>query len=48
MLPLADDFSDNDELVKAVLLSGVGNVLQHRSWDIVKGRMKKTNVLITK
>lgn len=48
ILELSDDLSDNEDVVKAVLLSGVGNVLQHRSWDIVKGRMKKSNVLVTK
>ncbi|KAK4883969.1 hypothetical protein RN001_000240 [Aquatica leii] len=48
VLPISDDFSDNYELVKGVLLSGVGNVLQQRSWNIVKGRFKNTNVLITR
>lgn len=48
VLPLSDDFSDSDELVKGVLLSGVGTLLQHRNWDVVKGRMKKVNVLLTR
>ncbi|KAF5280407.1 hypothetical protein FQR65_LT03216 [Abscondita terminalis] len=48
VLPISDDFSDNYEMVKGVLLSGVGNVLQQRSWDIVKGRFKNANVLVTK
>lgn len=47
ILPITDDNSDNDELVKAVLLSGVGCVMQHRNWDIVKGKLKKVNVLLT-
>nr|CAI5869381.1 unnamed protein product [Callosobruchus analis] len=46
---LSDDYSDNDELVKAVIFSGVGNILQHRDWDIVKKRLKKNvNVLLTR
>ncbi|CAH1163616.1 unnamed protein product [Phaedon cochleariae] len=49
VIPVSDDHSDNDELVKAVLYSGVGNVLQHRDWDIVKNRFKNnTNVLLTR
>lgn len=48
ILELSDDLSDNEDVVKAVLLSGVGNILQHRSWDIVKGRMRKSNVLVTR
>ncbi|XP_017778938.1 PREDICTED: ATP-dependent RNA helicase DHX36-like [Nicrophorus vespilloides] len=47
-LAIADDNSDNNELVKGVLLSGVGTVLQHRNFDVVKGRMKKTNILLTR
>nr|CAH7761914.1 unnamed protein product [Callosobruchus chinensis] len=49
VLPLSDDYSDNNELVKAVIFSGVGNILQHRDWDIVKNRLKKNvNVLLTR
>lgn len=48
VLAVSDDFSDSDEIVKGVLLSGVGTVLKHRTWDIVKGRLKKTNVLLTR
>lgn len=48
VLPISNDLSDNTELVKGVVLSGVGSVLQHRTWDIVKGRLKKTNVFVTK
>ncbi|VEN38426.1 unnamed protein product [Callosobruchus maculatus] len=49
VMPLSDDYSDNDELVKAVIFSGVGNILQHRDWDIVKHRLKKNvNVLLTR
>lgn len=47
-LPLSDDFSDSDELVKAVLLSGVGTILQHRDHDFVKGKLKKKHVLLTR
>ncbi|XP_008195117.1 ATP-dependent RNA helicase DHX30 isoform X1 [Tribolium castaneum] len=46
-LPIADNFSDNDELVKAILFSGVGTLLRHRNFDIVKGRCKKSNVFLT-
>ncbi|XP_056634981.1 ATP-dependent RNA helicase DHX30-like isoform X1 [Diorhabda sublineata] len=49
VLPFSDDYSDKDEFVKAVLYSGVGNILQHRTWDIVKNRLKNnTNVLLTR
>ncbi|CAH1260828.1 unnamed protein product [Diabrotica balteata] len=49
VLPFSDDSSDNDELVKAVLYSGIGNILQYRNWDIVKNRLKNnTNVLLTR
>ncbi|CAH2005588.1 unnamed protein product [Acanthoscelides obtectus] len=49
VMPIADDYSDNDELVKAVILSGIGNILQHRNWDIVKNRLKQNvNVLLTR
>lgn len=49
VLPISDDMSDNDELVKGVLFSGVGNVLHHRNWDIVKQRLKNNvNVLLTR
>lgn len=47
-VPIADDNSDSDELVKAVLLSGVHTVLQPRGFDVVKGRTKKANVHITR
>lgn len=48
-MPVSDDFSDNDELVKAVLYSGTGTVLEHRNWDIVKNRLKtNVNVLVTR
>jgi hypothetical protein len=41
-------YADNDELVKAVLLSGTGTLLYRRSWDVKKGRLKKnTNVILT-
>ncbi|KAJ8976101.1 hypothetical protein NQ317_008439 [Molorchus minor] len=30
VMPISDNYSDNDELVKAVLFSGVGTVLNHR------------------
>ncbi|RZC41255.1 ATP-dependent RNA helicase DHX30, partial [Asbolus verrucosus] len=46
-LPIADDYSDNNELIKAVLLSGVGTLLKRCDWDIVKGRYKKKNVFLT-
>lgn len=48
IIPISDDFSDSDELIKSVLLSGVGNLLEHRNWDISKGRIKKTSVLLTR
>ncbi|KAL3289179.1 hypothetical protein HHI36_003615 [Cryptolaemus montrouzieri] len=48
VLPISDDFSDEDEIVKGVLLSGVGTFLTHRNWDIVKGRMKRTNMFHTR
>ncbi|KAF7279691.1 hypothetical protein GWI33_006851 [Rhynchophorus ferrugineus] len=48
-LPICDDYSDNDELVKAVLYSGTGNLLVHRNWDMVKNRLKtNVNVLVTR
>ncbi|XP_050296944.1 ATP-dependent RNA helicase DHX30-like isoform X2 [Anthonomus grandis grandis] len=48
-MPVSDDYSDNDELVKAVLYSGTGTVLEHRNWDIVKNRLKTgVNVLVTR
>ncbi|KAJ8925971.1 hypothetical protein NQ315_009826 [Exocentrus adspersus] len=40
VLPISDNMSDNDEMVKAVLYSGVGTILQHRNWDIVKNKLK--------
>jgi hypothetical protein len=46
VLPIADNYSDNDELVKAILYSGVGTLLRHRNWDVVKGRFKKSNVFL--
>lgn len=47
--PIADNMSDNDEMVKGVLFSGVGTVLQHRNWDIVNKRFKNNvNVLLTR
>lgn len=48
VLPIGDDCSDNEEFIKGVLISSTGNVLQPRSWDIAKGRMKRTPVLITR
>lgn len=48
VFPIADDFSDSSEIVKGALLSGVNTVLQHRDWSIVKGRMKLTDVFITR
>ncbi|KAK9891227.1 hypothetical protein WA026_013542 [Henosepilachna vigintioctopunctata] len=48
VLPISNDFSDEDELVKAVLLSGVGSFLTYKNWDVVKGRLKKSNVLLTR
>lgn len=49
VMAISDDLSDNDELVKAVVYSGVGTLLQHRNWDIVKNRIKNNvNVLITR
>uniref|UniRef100_A0AAR5PEV3 RNA helicase n=2 Tax=Dendroctonus ponderosae TaxID=77166 RepID=A0AAR5PEV3_DENPD len=48
-MPIEDRFSDNDELVKAVLYSGTGTVLEHRDWDLVKNRLKtNVNVLVTR
>lgn len=38
----------NDELVKAVLLSGTSTLLYRRSWDVKNGRLNKNaNVLLT-
>lgn len=49
VLPISDDFSDNDEMVKAVLYSGVDTVLLHRNWDIVKNKLKQNvNCLLTR
>ncbi|KAG5875068.1 hypothetical protein JTB14_018020 [Gonioctena quinquepunctata] len=49
VVPISDEYSDNDELVKAVLFSGVGNILTHRNWEIVKRRLKSnTSVLVTR
>ncbi|KAB0800786.1 hypothetical protein PPYR_06525 [Photinus pyralis] len=48
VLPISDDLSDYDELVKAVLLSGVGNLLRRREWDIVKGRRRNKPALVTR
>lgn len=45
-LPIADNNSDNDELVKAILFSGAGTLLRHRSLDVVNGRYK-SNVFLT-
>ncbi|XP_066150364.1 uncharacterized protein [Euwallacea fornicatus] len=48
-MSISDQYSDNDELVKAVLYSGTGKVLEHRNWDIVKNRLKtNVNVLVTR
>lgn len=48
-MPISEKLSDNDELVKAILYSGAGTVLQHRNWDIVKNKFKSnTNVLVTR
>lgn len=49
VFPISDDMSDSDEMVKGVLFSGVGSVLQHRTWDIVKQRLKNNvNVFLTR
>ncbi|XP_044745921.1 ATP-dependent RNA helicase DHX30-like [Coccinella septempunctata] len=48
VLPISDDFSDEDEMVKAVLMSSIGTFLTHKNWDIVKGRVKKSNVFLTR
>lgn len=49
VMPIGDDHSHNDEMVKAVLFSGVGNLLLYRNWDIVKNIFKKNrNVLLTR
>lgn len=48
VLPISDCFSDEDEMIKAVLFSSLGTVLSHKNWDIVKGRLKKTNVFLTR
>lgn len=41
-------YANNDELVKAVFLSGMGTLLYRQSWDVKKGRLKKnTNVVLT-
>lgn len=48
IIPLSDDWSDNEEMVKAVLLSGTGLVLRRRNWDVVKGRVKKADVFLTR
>lgn len=49
VMAISDDLSDNNELVKAVVYSGVGTILQHRNWDMVKNRIKNNvNVLITR
>lgn len=45
---IGDDNSSRDELVKATLLSGVHSVLQPRNYDMVKGRIKKANVHVTR
>ncbi|KAJ8932609.1 hypothetical protein NQ318_022948 [Aromia moschata] len=48
IMPIADNHSDNDELVKAVLFSGIGTILTHRNWDIVKNKVKNnTHVFLT-
>lgn len=46
-LPITDIYSENDELVKAVLLSGVGTLLRKQDWTVTKGRYKKSNVYFT-
>ncbi|GLV40594.1 RHAU helicase [Carabus blaptoides fortunei] len=48
VLELSDDYSASKEFIKGVLLSGVGNVLLHRNWDVVRGRLKKSSVFVTK
>ena len=48
IVPLSDNFSTNNEFIKGVLLSGVGTFLFHRNWDLVKGRLKTANVLLTR
>ncbi|XP_071053906.1 ATP-dependent DNA/RNA helicase DHX36-like [Onthophagus taurus] len=45
VLPISDDLSDNDELIKGVLLSGVGTLMEYSSK--VKGKKKK-HVLLTR
>jgi hypothetical protein len=38
----------NDELVKAVLLSGTSTLLRRRDWDVKNGRLiKNANVILT-
>lgn len=48
VLPISDDNSDSEELVKAVLLSGVNTVLQPQNFDYVQGRIKKVNGHVTR
>lgn len=45
---LSDDFADDEEFIKGVLFSGVNNVLSGKGWDVVKGRLKRTDNLITR
>ncbi|RZF41369.1 hypothetical protein LSTR_LSTR000083 [Laodelphax striatellus] len=40
-------YAFNDELIKGVLLSGVGNLLIHREYQLRKGVLKKTPSLVT-
>ena len=41
-------YASNAELVKAVLLSGTGSLLNRRSWDVKNGRLiKNANVILT-
>jgi hypothetical protein len=41
-------YAGNDELVKAVLLSGTSTLLHRRSWDVKNGRLvKNANVILT-
>lgn len=47
ILRISDTYSENDELVKAVLLSGVGTLLRCQNWIVEKGRYKKSNVYFT-
>lgn len=40
-------YARNHELLKGVLLSGLGNILTVRKWDLQKGILKKQSVVMT-